>query len=468
MRKEETVIADKLFYNGTVLTMDGENRVLKPGYVLVAGDEIKEVGEWRPDGRLERLRASCASAYDAAGKAILPGLINAHTHLFQTYMRGVSDHYPLAQWLKEIVWPISLVMEPEDFYLAALVGCIENLKSGATYVMDHHYIHTSLENTAGVLRAFVDSGIRGHLARGGSDLAGEPRLRETEERVFAATDELLDRWEGAASGRVRIALGPLNLYGCSRSFLESAARYSRDRGLISHVHVAETSGQIDNTMERFGLRNLELLNEVGLLGERTQVVHGIWLDDGELEAIRDRRASVVHCPVSNMYLASGVARVPKMRRLGINVALGTDGPGSNNGQDNLEVLKFTACLHKVHALDATLLPPMEVLRMATMGGARAMGRERDLGSLEPGKKADIVVVDLLKPHISPVHRAASALVYNANGNDVELVMVGGRVVVENGACTLVDEREILLRAQSRVDALRAKLAAEYPVFALRD
>jgi len=439
--------------------------VYKPGYVLVEGDTIREVGEWRPEERFERLRDGCDFVYDAEGKAIIPGLINAHTHLFQTYMRGVSDHFPLAKWLREIIWPLSLAMEPEDFYLAALVGCIENLKSGATYLMDHHYIHTSLENTAGVLRAFVDSGIRGHLARGGSDLAGEPRLRESAERMFAATDELLDRWEGAASGRVHIALGPLNLYGCSRPFLEDAARYSADRGLINHIHVAETRGQIDNTMERFGLRNLELLSEVGLLSEKTQVVHGIWLDDGELETIRELRASVVHCPVSNMYLASGVARLPEMRRLGINVALGTDGPGSNNCQDNLEVLKFTACLHKVHALDSTLLPPMDVLSMATLGGAKAMGRDRDLGSLEPGKKADIVVVDLLKPHISPVHRVSSALVYNANGNDVELVMVGGQVVVEKGVCTFVDERDILLKAQSRVDTLRAKLASRYPVFA---
>ncbi|QHT61270.1 amidohydrolase [Paenibacillus lycopersici] len=458
-------MTDKLIYNGTVLPMDAAGSVLKPGYVYVSEDEIKEVGPWRwDDERLQRLRETCPYVCDAEGKAVIPGLINAHTHLFQTYMRGVSDHLPLADWLREIIWPLSLVMEPEDFYLAGLIGCVENLKSGATYLMDHHYIHTSPDNTSGVLRAFVDSGIRGHLARGGADLSGERRLRESAEEVFAATDDLLDDWEGAASGRVSIALGPLNLYGCSRGFLERAARYADERDLIAHVHVAETSGQIDNTLERFGLRNLELLSEVGLLGERTQVVHGIWLDDGELETIRDRRASVVHCPVSNMYLASGIARVPAMRRLGINVALGTDGPGSNNCQDNLEVLKFTACLHKVDAMDATLLPPMDVLRMATNGGAKAMGREADLGSLEPGKKADLVVVDLLKPHISPVHRASSALVYNANGNDVELVMVGGRIVVEEGRCVLVDERELLRRAQARVDALRAKLAARYPAF----
>ncbi|MDD9269325.1 amidohydrolase [Paenibacillus sp. GCM10023248] len=458
----------KLIYNGTILTMNAANQIFQKGYVYIEHDVIVEVGAWSPDDRLDRLKSQADYRYDAAGKVVIPGIVNGHTHLFQTFMRGVSDHSPLAQWLKEIIWPMSLAMEPEDFYLAALIGCIENLKSGATYIMDHHYIHTFPENDAGVLRAMADSGIRGHLARGGSDMSGEVRLRETEEQIFGGTDRLLDEWEGAASGRISIALGPLNLYGCSRGYLERAAVFSRDRKLITHVHVAETSEQIENTMARYGLRNLELLNEVGLLGSQTQVVHGVWLDDGELELIRDKGASVIHCPVSNMYLASGVARVPAMQRMGINVALGTDGPGSNNCQDNLEVLKFTACLHKVNELDATLLPPMDVLRMATVNGSKAVGRSADLGSLEPGKKADVVTVDMMKAHISPVHRASSALVYNANGNDVDLVIVGGQVVVEHGRCTQVDEREILQRAQARVDTLRAKLAGSYPIFALID
>ncbi|WP_237690698.1 amidohydrolase family protein [Paenibacillus caui] len=454
----------KLIYNGTVLTMDPDNRIFKPGYVYIENNLIREVGEWKEDGSLDHLLKQASFRYNAEGKAVIPGLVNTHTHLFQTFMRGVSDHLPLAQWLREIIWPISVAMEPEDFYLAAVIGCMENLKSGATYLMDHHYIHTSLENTEGVLRAIADSGIRGHLARGGSDLCGEHRLRETDEQIFSHTDELLDRWEGEASDRIRIALGPLNLYACSRPYLEKAAKFSKDRNLISHVHVAETKEQIGNTMQNYGMRNLELLNDIGLLGDKTQVVHGIWLDDGELETIAKHKATVVHCPVSNMYLASGVARVPEMQRMGINVALGTDGPGSNNCQDNLEVLKFTACLHKVNALDATLLPPMDVLRMATINGARAMGREDELGSLEPGKKADVVTVDLMKAHIAPVHRVSSALVYNANGNDVDLVIVNGQIAVESGKCTLVDEAEILRRAQSRVDVLRGKLAARYPVF----
>ncbi|OCT13372.1 amidohydrolase [Paenibacillus pectinilyticus] len=445
--------------------MNATNQIFKPGYVYMEQDVICEVGEWKSDGSLNHLLAEASYQYNAEGKVVIPGIVNGHTHLFQTFMRGVSDHSPLAQWLKEIIWPMSLAMEPEDFYLAALIGCIENLKSGATYMMDHHYIHTYPENDASVIKAMMDSGIRGHLARGGSDQAGEVRLRETDEQIFNATDQLLDEWEGAANGRIRIALGPLNLYGCSREYLERAAVFSRDRKLISHVHVAETSEQIETTMARYGMRNLELLNEVGLLGENTQVVHGVWLDDGELSLIKEKQASVIHCPVSNMYLASGVARVPEMLRMGINVALGTDGPGSNNCQDNLEVLKFTACLHKVNELDATLLPPMDVLRMATVNGAKAVGRSHDLGTLEPGKKADIVTVDMMKAHISPVHRASSALVYNANGNDVDLVMVDGQVVVEHGKSTWINEQEILLRAQARVDALRSKLAGAYPIFA---
>nr|WP_306812795.1 amidohydrolase [Paenibacillus soyae] len=439
-------------------------QVIPGGYVFIAGDRIAEVGEWPAGEAGERLLSEADDVIDARGKAVIPGLINGHTHLFQTFIRGVSDDLPLAQWLRQIIWPASLAMEEEDFYLAAMIGCIENLKSGATFIMDHHYVHTHPGNDDGVLRAMAECGIRGVMARGGVDLSYEPRLSESIPRIFANTDRLLDQWQGAAEGRIGIAMGPLNLYGCSEPFLKLSAKYSEKNGLITHIHVAETREQIDNTLQRFGLRNLELVEAVGLLGPMTQIVHGVWLSDDELELIKRSGATVVHCPVSNMYLASGIARVPEMLERGINVALGTDGPGSNNCQDNLEVLKFTACLHKVNQLDATLLSPMEVIRMGTRGGAQAMGRGHDLGSLEPGKKADVVIVDLQKPHIAPVHRVSSAIVYNANGNDVDTVLVDGRAVVRQGKCTLVDEEETIRRAQSRVDALRSKLSAAYPAF----
>lgn len=456
----------QLIRNGTVMTMNDEMQVIPNGYVLLEGDRIQEVGEWPFDGSKDELLRQVECVIDAAGKAIIPGLVNGHTHLFQTFIRGVSDDLPLSQWLRQIIWPASLAMEEEDFYLAAMIGCIENLKSGATYIMDHHYVHTHSGNDHGVLRAMEESGIRGHMARGGVDLSYEPRLRESIEDIFNNTDELLDHWQGAADGRIAIAMGPLNLYGCSEEFLKQAAKYSERNGLITHIHVAETKDQIDNTMERFGLRNLELVEAVGMLGKHTQVVHGVWLNDAELELLQKYDATVIHCPVSNMYLASGVARVPEMLDRGINVALGTDGPGSNNCQDNLEVLKFTACLHKVDQLDSTLLPPMQVLEMATRNGAKAVGREHDLGSLEPGKKADIVIIELQKAHIAPIHRVSSAIVYNANGNDVDSVFVNGELVVHRGKCVLVDEEEIIRRAQTRVDWLRQKLSTAYPVFGI--
>nr|WP_183600389.1 amidohydrolase [Paenibacillus phyllosphaerae] len=448
--------------------MDADRQVYHPGYIRIEQERIAEVGPWHSGAENQAMIDKADRVIDAKGMAVMPGLINGHTHLFQTFLRGVSDDMKLSDWLRQIIWPGSLAMEAEDFYLAALIGCIENLKSGATYIMDHHYVHTDTANTDGVLKAMMATGIRGQLARGGVDLSYEPRLRETEEEIFSRTEALLDSWQGEASGRIEIGMGPLNLYGCSWGFLEKAAQFSQDRKLITHIHVAETSDQIDNTLGRFGLRNLEVVEAVGLLGPRTQVVHGIWLDDSELELLAKNQASVIHCPVSNMYLASGVARVPEMRRMGINVALGTDGPGSNNCQDNLEVLKFTACLHKVNQLDSTLLPPMEVLEMATLGGAKAMGRETELGSIEQGKLADIVIIDMQKAHIAPIHRYSSALVYNANGNDVHTVLVHGRVVVEKGRCTLIDEEEIIRRAQARVDAMRERLSQHYPVFRIRD
>lgn len=453
-----------LIRNGTVMTMNDSSEVIESGYVYIVDDRIQEVGEWPPDGSKDALLSEADNVIDASGKAIIPGLVNGHTHLFQTFMRGVSDDLPLAQWLRQIIWPASIAMEEEDFYLAAMIGCIENLKSGATYIMEHHYVHTHPGNDNAVLLAMEQSGIRGQMARGGVDLSYEPKLRESIDEIFANTDALLDRWQGAANGRIGIAMGPLNLYGCSEEFLKKSAKYSERNGLITHIHVAETKDQIDNTLERFGLRNLELVEAVGLLGKQTQVVHGIWLSDAELDLIQQNEATVIHCPVSNMYLASGVARVPEMLDRGINVALGTDGPGSNNCQDNLEVLKFTACLHKVDQLDSTLLPPMQVLQMGTRNGAKAVGREHDLGSLEAGKKADVVIIDLQKAHIAPIHRVSSAIVYNANGNDVDSVFVNGELVVDRGKCVLVDEDEIIRRAQARVDLLRRRLGTEYPVF----
>ena len=224
------------------------------------------------------------------------------------------------------------------------------------------------------------------------------------------------------------------------------------------MHTAETPAVVERTAEMYGgVRNLPFFESMGILDEDTQMPHSVWLDDSELELVKQHRPQVVHCPVANMYLASGVARVPEFLQMGNPVALATDGPGSNNSQDMLGTLKYTACLHKINTLNAQVLYPKDVLTMATRNGAIAMGDEA-LGQLAPGMKADLVLVDWKKPHIAPVHKADSALVYNANGNDVDTVMVNGEIVVQNKKSTLVDEAALIDECQQRIEFIRRKMA----------
>ncbi|QGP91225.1 Atrazine chlorohydrolase [Neomoorella glycerini] len=446
-----------LIKGGWVLTLDDAYREWPAGYVAINGDRITAVGPLKDCS--PELEAAADIVLDTRGQAVLPGLVNAHSHLFQTFMRGLADAKPLWNWLKEEIWPFSLAMTEEDFYLAALVGCLENLKNGATSVIDMHYIHTSKANDDLVFEAMQASGIRGTFCRASADQNYQPELMEDRLTILAEMERLARQWHGAAGGRLTLAFGALNPWGCSPELIRAGAKQAREMGLKLQVHVAETQAVARTTIDTYGQRNVEWLADLGFLGPDTQLVHCVWLDEGEMDLAAQAGATLVHCPVANMYLASGAAPVRRWLDRGLNVALATDGPGSNNSQDMLEVLKFTACLQKVTTLNAMVLYPRDVLTMAVRGGARALGRE-DLGVLAPGMKADIVTVALQRPHVGPVHRAESALVYNANGNDVVNVLVDGRLVVRDHRATLVDEEEIMARAQARVNTLRQKLGKQ--------
>lgn len=449
-----------LIKDGWILTWNGKKAEFKRGYVWVEGDVIKEVkvyeGERGNKERQEILEQQCSLVIDAKNCAVLPGFVNAHSHLFQTYIRGLGDDKPLLIWLQTAVWPLATHMTEEDFYLAALIGCLENLKCGSTTVIDMHYIHTSKANSDMVLQAMRDAGIRGYLCRTSADQNYHPPLMEDRRTVFKEMDRLLSQWQGKLGGRLKVALGLLNPWACSAELVKMAVQYAQRNDIFIQIHVAESEAVVQKTIENYGQRNVNWLKAQGLLGENVQYVHGVWLEDYELEVVAQEGVSLVHCPIANMYLASGAARVTEWLKKGINVALATDGPGSNNSQDMLEVLKFTACLQKLRTLDAAAISCDEVLYMATQGGAQALGRE-DLGVLREGAKADIITVRLDRPHILPVHRIESALIYNANGGDVDTVLVDGRVVVWQGCSTLVDEEEILEKAQKRAQTLRKKL-----------
>lgn len=443
-----------LIKNGWLLTLDSDSTVYDKGYVLIEDDRISEIGQ--DEARQFELGKQADEVLDADGKIVLPGLVNSHTHLFQTFTKGLADDKTLLDWLREEIWPFSLQMEEEDFYLAALIGCIENLKSGATSVVDQHYIHTTKNTSDNVFKAMQKSGIRGNLCRCFADLDYHPDLKEKSSVVMEELNRLYHEWHGLEDKRLTLSVGPLNPWGCTPELFKESAAFAKEHGLKFQVHTAETQAVVERTVAKYGKRNVEFFADLGILDENIQLVHSVWLDDQEIELVKEAGAMVVHCPVANMYLASGVAPVPKFISNNIPVALATDGPGSNNSQDMMSVLKFTACLHKVSTLDSTVLRPEDVLKMAVTQGARVIGRN-DLGQLSPGMKADLILVDWKKPHIAPVHKPASALVYNANGNDVDTVLVDGKVVVKAKRSVFVDEEALIEECQNRIKAIRKAL-----------
>ncbi|MCP4168468.1 MAG: amidohydrolase [Chloroflexi bacterium] len=441
-----------LIENGAIVTVDDANRILNPGYLLVENDLVVALGA----GEAPAAARKADTIIDAELMAVMPGMINAHTHLFQSFIRGLADDKPLLEWLKAAIWPVAQALTEEEAYVAAMVGLIENLRGGATTVIDHQYVHTEPGNDDGVCRAAEEVGIRFMLARGWADMDYHPAFMETPDQIVAETTRLRQTWHGADNGRIRVEFGPLIPWGCSDDTMLRTDAVSQTWGAGTHIHVAETRTEIDMNLKSRGNRHIEWLAELGLLAPGMQLVHSVWLSDEELDLIAESGAVVVHCPVSNMYLASGVARVPEMRAKGITVALASDGPGSNNSQDMMETLKVTALLHKVNTLDAMILKPEDVLRMACRGGAIAFGQPDRLGSLEVGKKADIVLADLDTPLAMPVHRVCSALVYNCGNRDVDTVIVDGRILMRDKEITILDEKALLARARQACTRLFAR------------
>lgn len=439
-----------LIENGTVVAVDDTGQVMTPGYLFIEADRITAVGKGQAPAEL---RDRATTIIDASLMAVMPGMVNAHTHLFQTFIRGLADDKPLLDWLAAAIWPVAKALTEEDAYLAAMVGLVENIRSGSTSVNDHHYIHTEPGNDDGVFRAAEESGIRFMMARGWADMNYHEAFMETEEQIVKEMVRLREAWHGKDDNRLRLQFGPLIPWGCSDGTMRRTFQLAKEWGMGTHIHVAESKAEVDIDLENRGLRHIEWMESLGVLDSSVQLVHSVWLSDEELDMIAKHGAIVVHCPVANMYLASGVARIPEMRQRGITVALGTDGPGSNNSQDMMEALKTTALLHKINTLDAMILLPEDVLYMVCRGGAESFGLPGEIGSLEVGKKADVVLVDLNTPFAMPVHRVPSALVYNINAREVDTVIVNGEVLMRHKEILFVDEEALLLEARKACASL---------------
>ncbi|MEM2897513.1 MAG: amidohydrolase [Candidatus Bathyarchaeia archaeon] len=458
------LMANIIIKDGTIITLDKNRRILRNGCLVIEGNRIIEV----LSGKELTSKYSSDIEIDAKGKVVLPGLINTHTHMFQDLLRGPGDDRELMTWLSEMLYPVAKELSVSDVLAGAYLGCVEMIKTGTTCVLDNHHVNTGEEAIESVIKAMKETGIRGMVARGIKERTKRCEIWKipdylfqfTPEEEVKITEKLMKKWNNDPGKMVKVCPGPTAIFNCGPKLFLELKRLSDEYGVPIHTHVAESPEEVKSTLEDYGKREIEFLDDVGVLNDRFHVVHGVWINEREIELMAISGAHHIHCPVSNMYLASGVAPIRKLIEKGVNVALATDGPASNNNQDMFGVMKATALLQKVSTLDPTSITCEQVLEMATINGAKALGLENEIGSIEVGKKADIIIVDLNKPHSAPVHRPVSSIVYSALGSDVETVIVDGKIIMENYEIKTVDEKKIMSDAEKAAKNLAIKTGFE--------
>ncbi len=423
-----------LIHNGNVYQ---QQHWFTPGYLTIEAGKIKTVKSGLPQPE-EFQQAD--QVIDAHGMAILPGLVNGHTHFSQSFMRGLAGGRPLLQWLKELIWPLQTTISSEEMYLASLLGLAENLRGGVTYVVDHHKITQSREHTQAVKRAVEEVGLRCTIARAWSDKGAKP------ENGNAILDEMEYWYSQQKTGSlVSFASGPLTPWRATGEFLQQTHEQAIRYGAFTHIHVSETDEEVQMTLKEAGVRPVTWLDQLGVLDENTHVVHAVWVDDNEIETLKQRNALVVHCPVSNAVLGSGIAPIGKMLENGVRIRLGTDGSASNDTQDCLENTKMAICLARAAHHDAANLSNQQALEMSLSGKV-----------IEPGADADLMMIDLNTLRSTPVHDITSAITLCAHAEDVDTVMVAGKVLMQNGRLTTIDEESLIHECNLAMKSLRKR------------
>jgi len=420
------------------------DKILKDGVVIVEGDRIVDIGK---ESELKD-KYSGYEAIGGKGKVVLPGLVNCHTHAAMTLLRGYADDMVLSEWLTQKIWPVEAHLKPEDVYVGTLLACLEMLKSGITAFADMYFY---MDKAA---KAVVESGIRAVISHGMIELGnvekGEKDLREAERIVKTC--------QGLGDGRVTTMFGPHAPYTCSPEYLQKVKETAEKYNVGIHIHLAETRDEAEKIKNAFAvdLKDkgvIEYVDELGILDSTVLAAHVVWVSEKEIEILAKRGVKVAHNPVSNLKLASGVAPIPQMLKNGVAVGLATDGAASNNCLDIFEEMKVSAIIHKAHNFDPTVTSAAEVLEMATIGGAKALLLDKDIGTLEVGKKADIVILDLKKPRLVPLHNIISHLVYAAKSSDVCTVIVDGNILMENREVKILDENKVMELAQKTAEDL---------------
>lgn len=375
---------------------------------------------------------------DARNKLVMPGLVNTHTHSAMTLFRGAGDDMKLTEWLENKIWPMESRLKERDVYWGSMLACIEMVKSGTTTFCDMYFFMDA------VAEASEKIGLRSVLSWAIID----KELTTQKGDPVSNCESFIKRWKNTEL--IKPSAGPHSIYTCSDETLIRTKEIVEKYGSLIHIHLSETKNEMDTSIKRFGKNPVNYLEDINFLNENVLAAHCVWLDKKDIMILKNKGVKVSHCPVSNMKLASGIAPIPQMLKNGLNVSLGTDGACSNNSLDMFETIKFTALIHKINNMDPTILKAEDVLRMSTEEGGLSLGL--NIGKIEVGFKADIIILNINKPNWKPVYNPISNIVYSAKGGDVETVIIDGRVVFENNEMKTIDEIEVM----EKVEKIRDK------------
>jgi 5-methylthioadenosine/S-adenosylhomocysteine deaminase len=436
---------DLLVTGGIVVTMDGPRTIYDDGAVAVSGDTIVAVG---PRSEVET-GYTASQVLDARGKLVMPGFINGHTHVPMTLFRGLHDDVTLDEWLRKYIFPAEAKNVNEDFVRwGTRLAAAEQIRAGVTTFADMYYFENA------VAEETKAAGMRGVLGETWIDFPAPDNKNEA--AMIAYTEKFLQKWQG--DPLIHAAVAPHSIYTCSRKTLEDAAALARKYHAPILIHVAEMKKELDDSKTQNGMTPVQYLEKVGILGPDVLAAHCIFVDDVDRKILAKRNVGCVHNPSSNMMLASGVSPVPEMRTAGVAVGLGTDGPaGSNNDLDLMEEMDLAAKLAKITKNDPLALNAKAVVEMATIDGARALHMEKEIGSLEAGKKADLILIRLDRPNAVPIYDVYAQLAYALKASDVQTVVIGGRVVMRDQNVLTVKEADAIAKAREYKKSVAASL-----------
>jgi 5-methylthioadenosine/S-adenosylhomocysteine deaminase len=430
-----------LIKGGTVVTMDEKNSIVR-GDVLIRDGRIAEIGN--------HIEANESEKIDAKGCAVLPGFVQTHIHLCQTLFRGAADDLSLIDWLKKRVWPMEAAHTAESTRASARLGVAELIKGGTTCALTME----TVRHTEEVLRVVEETGFRATVGKcmmdKGDDVPAE--LHEETQQSIRESVALIEKWHGRARGRVHCCFAPRFAVSCTRELLSEVSELAKKHQVLIHTHSSENKNECEIVEAETGRRNVAYLDSLGISGTHVVLAHCVHLDTEEMETLARTKTNVAHCPSSNLKLGSGLARVAEMLARKISVSLGADGAACNNRLDMLTEMRTAALLQKL-AHGPEVLPAARVLRLATIDGARALGLEKEIGSLEAGKRADLIVVNLDRLHSSPQRDVVSTLVYSAVSADVRTTIVDGQVLMRDGELLTMNEASVIEDANRESSAL---------------